>query len=84
MHPQSVISGTYYVTASKGAIALKLESPRLGLMISARLRKETQRPARSATLRLHPTRVVGRVEVPSPPLPLLHAKFAKRQFSAIC
>lgn len=39
IHPHSVISGTYYVTASKGASALKLEDPRLGLMMSAPAKK---------------------------------------------
>jgi uncharacterized protein (TIGR02466 family) len=41
IHPSSVISGTYYVTVPKGASALKLEDPRLGLMMAAPRRKET-------------------------------------------
>jgi uncharacterized protein (TIGR02466 family) len=44
IHPKSVISGTYYVTVPKGAGALKLEDPRLGLMMAAPPRK--QRAAR--------------------------------------
>jgi uncharacterized protein (TIGR02466 family) len=35
IHPHSVISGTYYVVVPKGASALKLEDPRLGLMMAA-------------------------------------------------
>ena len=39
IHPHSVVSGTYYVMASKGASALKLEDPRLGMMMAAPARK---------------------------------------------
>jgi uncharacterized protein (TIGR02466 family) len=39
IHPKSVISGTYYVTVPPGAGALKLEDPRLGLMMAAPPRK---------------------------------------------
>lgn len=39
LHPKSVISGTYYVVAPPGAAALKLEDPRLGLMMAAPQRK---------------------------------------------
>ena len=35
IHPHSVISGTVYVTTPKGAGALKLEDPRLPLMMAA-------------------------------------------------
>jgi uncharacterized protein (TIGR02466 family) len=35
IHPHSVISGTYYVAAPPGASALKLEDPRLPLMMAA-------------------------------------------------
>jgi uncharacterized protein (TIGR02466 family) len=35
IHPNSVVSGTYYVTVPPGAAALKLEDPRLGLMMAA-------------------------------------------------
>lgn len=34
IHPHSVISGTFYVTMPKGTSALKLEDPRLGLMMA--------------------------------------------------
>jgi uncharacterized protein (TIGR02466 family) len=39
IHPKSVISGTYYVAVPPGAGALKLEDPRLGLMMAAPSRK---------------------------------------------
>jgi uncharacterized protein (TIGR02466 family) len=39
IHPHSAISGTYYVAIPKGASALKLEDPRLGLMMAAPTRK---------------------------------------------
>src|SRR6185295_16622312 len=35
IHPHSVISGTYYVETPPGASALKLEDPRLPLMMAA-------------------------------------------------
>lgn len=35
IHPHSVISGTYYVVVPKGSSALKLEDPRLGLMMAS-------------------------------------------------
>ena len=35
IHPHSAISGTYYVSVPKGSSALKLEDPRLGLMMAA-------------------------------------------------
>ena len=35
IHPHSVISGTYYVAVPKGASPLKLEDPRLPLMMAA-------------------------------------------------
>ena len=44
IHPHSVISGTYYVTIPDGASALKLEDPRLGLMMAAPPRKPKARP----------------------------------------
>ncbi len=40
IHPHSVISGTYYVSVPKGSSALKLEDPRLGLMMVAPRKKE--------------------------------------------
>lgn len=40
VHPHSVVSGTYYVTTPAGASALKLEDPRLSMMMAAPPRKE--------------------------------------------
>jgi len=39
IHPNSILSGTFYVTVPKGAGALKLEDPRLGLMMAAPTRR---------------------------------------------
>ena len=39
IHPRSAISGTYYVATPQGSSALKLEDPRLGLMMAAPPRK---------------------------------------------
>lgn len=48
IHPHSVISGTYYVAVPPGASALKLEDPRLPLMMAAPPRRpdapETAQP----------------------------------------
>lgn len=35
IHPHSVVSGTFYVAVPKGASALKLEDPRLAMMMAA-------------------------------------------------
>ncbi len=43
IHPHSVISGTYYVTAPPGSGAIRFEDPRLGLMMAAPPRKPTAR-----------------------------------------
>ena len=40
VHPHSVLSGTYYVTTPLGASALKLEDPRMPLMMAAPPRAE--------------------------------------------
>lgn len=40
IHPHSVLSGTYYVDVPKGASALKLEDPRLAMMMAAPVRLE--------------------------------------------
>lgn len=40
VHPHSVLSGTYYVDAPPGSSALKLEDPRLPLMMAAPPRRE--------------------------------------------
>jgi uncharacterized protein (TIGR02466 family) len=38
IHPHSVISGTIYIAVPKGSGALKLEDPRLGLLMAAPMR----------------------------------------------
>ncbi|MBP0483484.1 TIGR02466 family protein [Sagittula salina] len=45
IHPHSVISGTTYVAMPKGASALKLEDPRLQMMMAAPARKKDAREA---------------------------------------
>lgn len=40
IHPYSVVSGTYYVTAPKGSAALKFEDPRHPMMMAAPPRRE--------------------------------------------
>jgi uncharacterized protein (TIGR02466 family) len=44
IHPLSVISGTYYVAVPNGASALKLEDPRLAMMMAAPPRKKNAKP----------------------------------------
>lgn len=44
IHPHSVVSGTYYVDLPEGAGGLKLEDPRLGLMMAAPPRKARAAP----------------------------------------
>ncbi|WP_058283511.1 TIGR02466 family protein [Ruegeria denitrificans] len=43
IHPHSVISGTTYVAMPDGASSLKLEDPRLGLMMAAPARRKDAR-----------------------------------------
>jgi len=54
IHPHSVVSGTYYVTVPVGASALKLEDPRLGLMMAAPPRKARARPENQSFAYLAP------------------------------
>ncbi len=44
IHPHSVISGTYYVTAPPGSGVIRFEDPRLPMMMAAPLRKANARP----------------------------------------
>jgi len=44
IHPHSVISGTTYVAMPDGASALKLEDPRLPMMMAAPVRRKDARP----------------------------------------
>jgi uncharacterized protein (TIGR02466 family) len=41
IHPNCVISGTYYVAVPKNAASLKFEDPRLAMMMAAPVRKRT-------------------------------------------
>lgn len=43
LHPLSVISGTYYVSAPRGSSGLKFEDPRLGLFMGSPAKKENCR-----------------------------------------
>jgi len=43
IHPHSAVSGTYYVVVPKGSGALKLEDPRLPLMMAAPAKRERAR-----------------------------------------
>ncbi|MBL7662137.1 hypothetical protein JNK13_05235 [bacterium] len=44
IHPQSVISGTYYVAVPKGAAGIRFEDPRINNFMAAPLRKKNCRP----------------------------------------
>ena len=44
IHPHSVISGTMYISVPKGAGALRLEDPRLPMMMAAPTRTEAPEP----------------------------------------
>jgi uncharacterized protein (TIGR02466 family) len=54
IHPHSVISGTYYVTVPEGAAALKLEDPRLVMMMAAPPRRSDASPDQQAFVYLAP------------------------------
>lgn len=54
IHPHSVISGTVYVSVPKGASALKLEDPRLPLMMAAPPRRADADEAAKSFVYLQP------------------------------
>ena len=54
IHPHSVLSGTVYVATPPGASALKLEDPRLPLMMAAPPRRAEAPEAARAFVYLHP------------------------------
>jgi uncharacterized protein (TIGR02466 family) len=54
IHPHSVISGTIYVTTPPGASALKLEDPRLAMMMAAPLRRPGATEAARSFVYLQP------------------------------
>ena len=45
LHPNSVVSGTYYVATPKGCAGLKFEDPRLSKFMAAPPRKAAPKPA---------------------------------------
>ena len=54
IHPQSVLSGTYYVAVPPGASALKIEDPRLGMMMAAPPRRAKARLANRGFVYVEP------------------------------
>jgi uncharacterized protein (TIGR02466 family) len=55
VHPHSVLSGTYYVATPPGASALRLEDPRLGLMMAAPPRRIDAAEDQRSFVSLQPT-----------------------------
>jgi uncharacterized protein (TIGR02466 family) len=54
IHPHSVISGTYYVTAPPGSGAIRFEDPRLGLLMAAPPKKKNARAENRAFVDVAP------------------------------
>jgi uncharacterized protein (TIGR02466 family) len=54
IHPQSIVSGTYYVTLPKGAAGLKFEDPRLPQMMAAPMRRPKAAKANRSFVELKP------------------------------
>lgn len=54
LHPNSTVSGTYYVQVPKGSGLFKLEDPRLGLMMSAPAKKASAPAAEQAFYSIQP------------------------------
>lgn len=54
IHPQSIVSGTYYVSLPHGAAGLKFEDPRLPLMMAAPPRKARASPQNRSFVEMHP------------------------------
>lgn len=54
IHPQSIISGTYYVSLPPGAAGLKFEDPRLPLMMAAPPRKAKASRGNRSFVEMHP------------------------------
>lgn len=55
IHPNSVISGTYYVAVPEGASALRVEDPRHAMMMAAPPRKAKAREENRAFISLTPS-----------------------------
>jgi uncharacterized protein (TIGR02466 family) len=54
IHPNAVVSGTYYVEVPAGAGAIRFEDPRLPLFMAAPPRKATSRRANRTFVRIEP------------------------------
>jgi uncharacterized protein (TIGR02466 family) len=54
IHPHSVISGTYYVTAPPRSGVLRFEDPRLAMMMAAPPRKKSARPENRSFVDVEP------------------------------
>lgn len=54
IHPQSVISGSFYVEVPKGASAIKFEDPRLGLFMNSPLLSANAKKSNSRFFSLQP------------------------------
>lgn len=54
IHPHSVISGTFYVRVPRGASSLKVEDPRLPLMMAAPPRRADAPEGQQSFVYLHP------------------------------
>lgn len=75
IHPQSVVSGTYYVQTPRGCSGLKFEDPRLSRLMAAPPRKAGGKPEQQAHI-TYPARAGGvtlfeswlRHEVPASPV----------------
>ena len=54
VHPNSVVSGTFYVDVPKGASAIRFEDPRLARMMAAPPRKASARPGNRTFVAIEP------------------------------
>lgn len=55
VHPQAVVSGTYYVKTPRGSSGLRFEDPRLTRMMAAPARKTARKPEQQAHI-LYPAK----------------------------
>ncbi|MGI9411036.1 MAG: TIGR02466 family protein [Hyphomicrobiaceae bacterium] len=54
IHPNSVVSGTYYVDVPTGAGAIRFEDPRLQMMMAAPMRKDRARSENKSFISIEP------------------------------
>ncbi len=68
IHPHSVISGTYYVTAPPKSGAIRFEDPRLAMLMAAPPRKKNARPENRSFVDVTPkarhAAVMGKLAAP--------------------